>query len=413
MSARLRAGVIGVGVGAAHVVGYQAHPAAEVVAIADLNPERLAEVGNTYGITDRYSNYLELLQRPDIDVVSVALPNALHAPITQAALEAGKHVLCEKPLALNTAEAQRIVDTAAATGRQLMVCFNYRMRPDVRWLKAAIDEGSFGQIYLAKAGWLRNSGIPGSGSWFTNRGLSGGGPLIDLGVHMLDLVLWLLGYPEVATVSGVTFARFGPQGKKRWSPRTFSSGSGVFDVEDLAMAFIRFRDGRALSLETSWASHTRSGRDDYFITLYGERAGADLYVANYNNEETVTFYTEIGGQSVDVRPRIQSPGRSHTLAVAHFVDSILAGQPVECTGEEGVALISIIDAVYESARLGREVSLLPAPAEVAPLNGPELVLTQELAQPSLVQNGDVQAPGLIELAPRRVAGDDVVGVVGD
>ncbi|HBY95200.1 MAG TPA: oxidoreductase [Chloroflexi bacterium] len=357
MSAQLRAGVIGVGIGSSHIVGYQAHPAAEVVAIADLNPERLAEVGNRYGITDRYTNYLELLQRPDIDVISVALPNALHAPIARAAIEAGKHVLCEKPLALNAIEAQQIVDTAAAAGRQLVVCFNYRMRPDARWLKAAVDEGKFGQIYLAKAGWLRNTGIPGSTSWFTNRSLSGGGPLIDLGVHMLDLTLWLLGYPDVATVSGVTFAKFGPRGQKAWSPRPFSSGAGTFDVEDLAMALVRFADGRALSLEASWASHTRSGRDDYFITLYGEEAGADLYVANYGNADTVTFYTEMLGAPVDVRPKIQDGGRSHALAVAHFVDRILAGQPVECTGEQGVTLMRIIDAIYESARLGREVAL--------------------------------------------------------
>lgn len=365
MGANLRAGVIGVGVGSSHIIGYQAHPAVEVVAIADLNPQRLAEVGNTYGIADRYTNYLELLQRPDIDVISVALPNALHAPIAQAALEAGKHVLCEKPLALNAAEAQRIVDTATAVGRQLMVCFNYRMRPDARWLKAAVDEGKFGQIYLAKAGWLRNSGIPGSTSWFTNRSLSGGGPLIDLGVHMLDLTLWLLGYPQVATASGVTFARFGPHGLKSWSPRQFSSGAGVFDVEDLAMALVRFADGRALSLETSWASHTRSGRDDYSLTLYGEEAGADLYVANYGTEDTVTFYTEMLGAPVDVRPRIKSGARGHTLAVAHFVDSILTGQPVECTGEQGVTLMRIIDAIYESARLGREVSLAAPAVEPA------------------------------------------------
>lgn len=360
MNQTLRAGVIGVGVGASHIAGYQAHPAAEVVAIADLDPTRLAEVGAAYRIPDRYSDYHELLRRPDIDAVSIALPNALHAPAALAALEAGKHVLCEKPLALNATEAQRIVDTARAVGRQVMVCFNYRMRPDARWLKAAVDAGQFGEIYFVKASWLRNSGIPGRTSWFTNHRLSGGGPLIDLGVHMLDLSLWLLGYPEVASVSGVTFARFGPRGRKSWSDRTVTGATPIFDVEDLAVAFIRFKDGRALTLETSWASHTKSGRDDYAITLYGDEGGADLYVANYSDRETVTYYTETLGQPVDVRPHITGNANSHTLALAHFVDSILAGRPVECTGEQGVTLMKIIDAIYESARLGREVTLVPA-----------------------------------------------------
>lgn len=382
MSTRLRVGVIGVGVGQAHIVGYQAHPNAEVVAIADLSSQRLAETGDRYGIPDRYTDYHDMLRRDDIEAVSVAVPNALHAPVSLDALQAGKHVLCEKPLALNATEAQRIVDAAAAAGRQVMVCFNYRMRPDARWLKTAVDEGRFGEVYLAKANWLRNSGIPGSGSWFGSRALSGGGPLIDLGVHMLDLSLWLLGYPDAATVSGVTFSKFGPRGRKSWSGLVKSGADDNFDVEDLALALVRFTDGRALTLETSWASHTRSGRDDYFITLYGEEAGADLYVANYAEEDTVMFYTEMFGEQVDIRPKLRGGVRSHTLAVAHFVDSILAGTPVEATGEQGVALMRIIDAIYESARLGREVALAG----------------QQQTQAGSARNGHEQYPAT-ELAP--------------
>lgn len=357
MSEKIRAGVIGVGVGEYHIRGYEAHPAAEVVALADVNPVRLAEAGAAHGITRLYTDYQAMLAQPDIDVISVALPNALHAPVAIAALDAGKHVLCEKPLALNATEAQAIVDHAHAASRQLMVCFNYRMRPDARWLKAALAAGRLGDVYAAKAGWLRNTGIPGANTWFTRREMSGGGPLIDLGVHMLDLTLWLLDYPQITAVSGVTFAKFGPRGKKSWSYHQHLSGPVTFDVEDLALALIRLADGRAITLEVSWASHTRSGRDDYFVTLYGDEGGADLYVANYADRDTVALYTEMHGEPVDVRPGLVVRGSGHDAAVAHFVESILANRPVEAPGEQGVALQRLIDALYLSAAEGREVWL--------------------------------------------------------
>ncbi|MCU0490051.1 MAG: Gfo/Idh/MocA family oxidoreductase [Chloroflexaceae bacterium] len=361
MSHKLRTAVIGLGIGQVHVTGFNACPQAELVALCDASERRLAETMAQHGIVRGYSNVQEVLEQPDIDAVSIALPNDLHEPVALAALEAGKHVLCEKPLAINAEAGARMVAAAAAHRRTLMVCFNYRYRPDARWLKEQVQAGAFGDVYMAKAGWLRNSGIPGLGAWFTRKNQSGGGVLIDLGVHMLDMALWLLDYPRVRSVSGATFAQFGPRGLKSFGGRFQGGQTPTFDVEDLATAFIRFEDGRLLQLEVSWASHTRAGRDDYFVTLYGSEAGADLYVANYASHDTVVLHGESAGAMCDTRPTFRTDGRaSHALAIDHFVQSILSNTPPESSGEQGLALMRILDAIYESAALGREVTLLKA-----------------------------------------------------
>lgn len=249
-----------------------------------------------------------------------------------------------------------MVSEAQHNGRTLMVCFNYRFRDDARWLMGMRDAGRMGSIYYARAGWIRNSGIPGFGGWFTTREKSGGGPLIDLGVHILDLTLWLMGYPRPVAVSGQTFAEFGPTRSKTFGSKA-PSGPGGFDVEDLAAGFVRFENGAAMQIETSWAAHTKPGRDDYFVNLYGREGGAELYVANYTDRDTLNFYTEDCGQPVLIRPAIINRAGGHELAVAHFVDCVRSGRPVESTGAQGHALMRIIDALYESSQTGREVRL--------------------------------------------------------
>jgi predicted dehydrogenase len=355
MNKKVKVGVIGLGIGMAHAQGYQACQNAELVAVCDTDPARLEERGEKLGIRkeNRYSTVDEILAVPEIEAVSVTLPNFLHAPISIAALKAGKHVICEKPLAKNAIEAQAIVDTAKQAGKNLMVCFNYRFREDARWLKAMNGSGKFGNLYFAKVGWMRNRGIPGGSSWFVNKELAGGGPLIDLGVHVLDLTLWLMGYPKVISVSGTTFAQFGPRGMKSWTGDPYDGNR--YSVEDLAAGFIRFADGSALSLETSWATHTKPGRDDYFVTLYGSEGGSELYVANYTDRDTISYFSEVEGSPAVQRPSIVTKGGGHEKAVAHFIDCILEGRKPEATGEQGVTLMRLIDGIYESARLGREV----------------------------------------------------------
>jgi len=356
MSEKIKAAVIGIGVGLAHARAYLADPNAELYAICDADPVRLKERGDQLGVPAelQFSDYDELLKLPELDVVSIGLPNFLHAPVTIAAIRAGKHVLCEKPLATTVAEAREMVAEAGACQRQLMVCFNYRFRDDARWLMSMREADRLGNIYFARAGWLRNSGIPGYGGWFTNKAMSGGGPLIDLGVHVLDLTLWLMGYPRAVSVSGATFAMFGPQGLKSSGRRR---GPGGFDVEDLAAGFVRFENGAALQIETSWGSHTRPGRDDYFVTLYGTQGGSEMYVANYTDRDTLSFYSEESGQPALIKPNIINRAGGHELAVAHFVHCVQNNLPVESTGEQGLALMKIIEGLYESANTGWEVRL--------------------------------------------------------
>lgn len=355
MHNKVKAAVIGLGVGMAHAKGYLACPDAELYAVCDADQQRLQDRGNQLGIPKerQFSDIAALLELPELDVVSIGLPNYLHAPVAIQAFQAGKHVLCEKPLATSKSEAQKMVDAASSSGKMLMVCFNYRFRDDSRWLKGLQQEGKLGDVYFARTGWLRCMGIPGFGGWFTQKAKSGGGPLIDLGVHVLDLTLWLMGYPKPVSVSGAAFSVFGPKGKKAWGVKPDHI---AFDVEDLAAGFVRFDNGAALQIETSWASHTKPGRDEYFLTLYGTEGGCELDVPNYTDRDTVSFFTESGGAPVVIKPNIITRG-GHERAVAHFIDCINTGTPPEASGDQGMKLMSIIDGLYQSALTGKEVMI--------------------------------------------------------
>ncbi len=353
---KLRVGVIGGGIGRHHLHGYQMlAEEVEIVALCDLDKARLKEVGDLYSVPFRYTDYNELFASGEIEAVSVCLPNSLHAPISTAALEAGLHVLCEKPLAENARAAALVAAAAARAPGKFMICFNRRYRPDTRWMKAAVSSGALGRIYQVRAGWVRETGIPGWGGWFTNKELAGGGPLIDLGVHMLDIAMWLLDYPQPLTVSGSVQANFGPRQAKTWRP-----GSGApapFSVEDSAVAFLRLVGEVSLTMEASWASHGRPGMDDFYVTLLGTEGTVELYVANYAAENTLTFYTEMNQTPVVIRPHLKLGQPDHDYAVAEFVKCIQTDAFPEATADQGLTLMNIIDAVYQSAEAGREVSL--------------------------------------------------------
>ena len=169
MTQKLRVGIIGAGVGRAHAEGYAALPRVELAAIAGLDDARVQELATKYHVPRTYREYTDLLAQPDIDAVSIAVPNALHAPVTIAALQAGKHVLVEKPLARSAAEGQAMLDAAKVANKILMISFNHRQRSDVQWLRQYVEAGGLGRIYYAKAYWMRRKGIPGLGSWFVNK----------------------------------------------------------------------------------------------------------------------------------------------------------------------------------------------------------------------------------------------------
>lgn len=351
----LKVGVVGTGIGRFHLNGYRALPNdVEVVALCDLNEARLNEIANTYNVPLRYTDYNKLFVSGEIEAVSVCLPNSLHAPVSIAALQAGLHVLCEKPLAENLEASRKIAEVAAQSPAKFMICFNRRYRLDVQWMKQVLGQGLLGRVYQVKAGWVRETGIPGWSAWFLDKKAAGGGPLIDLGIHMLDAVMWLLDYPEPLTVSGAVQANFGPRHAKIWHapvnplPNT---------VEDSALAFIRLAGDVTLNLETSWASHAKPGLDDFFISLNGTKGTVELYVANYATENTLTFYTEIEGKPVVTHPSVKVSRSDHDYAIAEFVRCIQEDTTPTATVEQGLIIMRIIEAVYQSAQVGREVVL--------------------------------------------------------
>lgn len=356
LSRPLRVGVVGLGfAGETHLKSYLKLPNIEAVALAGLEADKLAQLGATYNVPHLYADYQEIIARDDIDIVSVCTPNYLHAPIAIAALERGKHVLCEKPLARSGSEAAAIVEAATRAQRVLHIAFNHRQRGDVQTLKRYIEAGSLGRIYHAKASWMRRSGIPGMGSWFTNKDMAGGGPLIDLGVHVLDLALYLLDEPQVATVSAATYAEIGPSGRGGWIGSTKQIVGANYEVEDLATAFLRLANGTTLLLEASWATYGSAG-DDFGVTLYGTEGGAEIRVKNYNWEDTLRIYTDVADLPAEVHPRLVQ-GEGHLAVVRDFIAAIRSGDWAAHTGTGGLRRAQIIDACYTSAQQGREVVL--------------------------------------------------------
>ena len=271
-------------------------------------------------------------------------------------------MLSEKPIALDGAEAQRMVRAARKADRVLDVAFNHRQRGDIQKLKALIDEGRLGRPYYAKAWWLRRTGIPTVGSWFTRREFAGGGPLVDIGVHVLDWSLFLLGDPKVVAVSASTYDLLATNGFGAGSSGGYKGKTGAgdgeapqFDVEDLASVFMRLHDGGTLLVEASWAAHRRDG-DEFGITMYGTDAGAELIVDNYAPKGDLQVFTDDGGEAVATRVPVKH-GRAHKAVIEQFVDKIRAGDWRRYDGAGAAALARVVDACYLSAAEQREVRL--------------------------------------------------------
>ncbi len=353
MSGELRVAVIGLGwAGEQHVEGYRRIPGVRVVALAGMEDERVRRAGEALGISALYRDGEELLAAEDLDAVSICTPNFLHARLGLMALERGLHVLTEKPMATSAAEARAMVDAATRRHRVLHVSFNHRERGDVRVLRRCIDEGRLGRIYHAKASWMRRRGIPHLGSWYTSKQMAGGGPLIDLGVHVLDMALHLMGEPQPLTVSSAVYAELGSKGLGDRGSIAFGAG-GAFEVEDLATAFIRFEDGSTLQLEASWATHSSAG-DDFGCVLYGTDGGAELKVLNYSWENTLRLFSDIGGAPAEVRPRTPRV-EGHPAVVRRFVEAVRDEDPAMHTGAEGLQRALLVEACYRSAAEKREV----------------------------------------------------------
>jgi predicted dehydrogenase len=357
---KLRVGVIGVGwPGQRHVEAYRKHPEVEVVAIADMNTEVAESVRDGLGMDGRtkvFASHQELLGEDDVDAVSVCTPNYLHTPMVIDALDAGKHVLCEKPLASTLEGGMRIAERVAASDRVFMMGFNNRYRHDSRLLKSQIEAGRLGEIYYARTGWLRREFTLRERSWFTTREMSGGGPLIDLGVHVLDLTLWLMGNPRPVSVSGSAYSKFG----HRLSPDPDS-----VDVEDLAAAIIKLEDGSTVVVEVSWVSYVEKANLVY-SQLFGTQGGARIERSGGENDLRIfTSRDDVPFMETVPREALSVPGEppympAFTHEVAHFVDCIKSGKQPESTVTHGLDVLRVLDAIYRSAETGEEVHLGPA-----------------------------------------------------
>jgi predicted dehydrogenase len=341
--------VIGAGaIGLDHIQSFQQHPAAKVVALAEVSPERGREAADRFRIPELVTDYKKLLARPDIDVVSIALPNWLHAPVALDALRAGKHVMLDKPMATNARDAARLVTEAKKRRVLLMVGQNVRFAPEVQTAKQLIAQGALGEVYHAKTAWQRRSGIPRIGSWFTQKRFAGGGCTYDIGVHALDRCLYLLGEFDAAAVSGQTWAKFGPrgQGNGTWGKGEIDPKK-PFDVDDLAVALIKLKSGRTVLLEVSWAAH-QPLNDFNGTQLYGTEAGL-LFPPLQLFRSTKLGYA---AESVSPLPPLVNPNR-----MVHFIDCLLGRAEPYVKPAESLAVQKILDAIYRSAATGREVRL--------------------------------------------------------
>ncbi|MCC7494908.1 MAG: Gfo/Idh/MocA family oxidoreductase [Fimbriimonadaceae bacterium] len=341
---KLRVGVIGVGMGRSHAKGYQTHPQAELVCLCDLDEARLRAAGEELGVSTLYTDAAEMFAKAELDAVSVATPNVGHAPLTISALEAGLHVLCEKPMAMRTPQCVAMNEAAAKAGRNLMINFSYRFSDLSRALKAQVDAGAIGDVYFARSVWHRRRGVPRMGGSFTRQESSGGGPLIDLGVHRIDLALWLMGYPDPISVTGSAYNVIAAQLAER--------AGAVYTVEDLACGLVRFANGATLMVEASWAVNIDE-REHMVTLLCGDKGGLTQqsvggtynFVGEIYTEEAGHLYTKKFDGTVSAGPS----------AYHEFVNSILEQRPPSATGEHGLKVQKILDGIYDSAATGREV----------------------------------------------------------
>ncbi|MEO4052553.1 Gfo/Idh/MocA family oxidoreductase [Solibacillus sp. CAU 1738] len=349
----LKVGVIGGGsISEFHIRPYVANKDADLIALCDQNAERLARMGETYNVANLYTNYEELLNNPEVDAVSICTWNNSHAEIAIKALEAGKHVLIEKPLSTTVQEALAVEAAVKKSGKLLQVGYVRRHASNIHVLKKFIDANELGELYYAKASCLRRLGNP--GGWFSDISKSGGGPLMDLGVHMVDICWYLMGKPKPVSVVGNTYKRLGNRNhiENLSFYKAADYDASHNDVEDLANAMIRFENGASLVVDVSFT--LQAVKDELSVKLYGEKGGAEI-------EPALAIVTEKHNTILNMTPQIDQLGFDFAGAfqneINHFVDCCV--NKTECIApvEDGVAVMKMLCAIYESASTGREVRL--------------------------------------------------------
>lgn len=351
MSKKLKVAVIGVGgIAKTHMPGWAASEHAEVIAGSDVMAPILQDWGKLHGVSKLSTNAAEIINDPDVDIVDVCTPNMYHTELVIAALNAGKHVICEKPLAPTPDDIRRMIAARDASGKTLMTAQHFRFAGMSQAMKKEIDDGALGDVYHARSWMLRRGWIPVRPGFIYKKN-SGGGPCIDIGVHILDLTLWFMGNPKPISVSGVA---------KRALSRhkgAFSQWGGTLvpddmDVEDFASAFVRFDNGATLILEVSWLIHHNTTGEDMQMWLYGSEGGShwpkgEFLSTNYATQQFRNSSITLTGDKME----------PHALECVEFARAVSEGAPSPVPAEQSLQVMSILDGIYRSQEAGREVSV--------------------------------------------------------
>lgn len=348
---KVRVGLVGCGnIGRVHLEGYKNAKNIEVVALCDIDPANLKKASEMFGIEKVYSSEEEMLKNEQLDAVDVCVWNCNHAKCTIDALNAGLHVLCEKPMATSAKEAEEMAEAAKRNNKLLMIAFVMRFMDEGKIAKDFIDNGYIGDIYYSKATYLRRHGAP--GGWFNNKKMSAGGPVIDLGVHVIDFTRYLMGRPQVKSVFASVEDKLGNRTHLKtdvgWKPDN-ANDKDIYDVEDFGVALIKYENGQTTLLETSYSLN---GEDSISKIVYGTKGGMNM------NGEDLKIYTEVNGFLADITPKVinykdSCPG--FQAEIQHFADCILTGCDCIAPAEDGIEVMKILDAIYESGRTGHEV----------------------------------------------------------
>jgi predicted dehydrogenase len=348
---KVKVAVIGAGsISEMHLKSYQSNPNVELYAICDLNEERARVKADKYGISRVYTDYKELLADSAVDAVSICTWNNSHAPISIAALDAGKNVLTEKPLCKTVAEALAVEEAVRRSGKTLQVGFVRRYASNTSIVKSFLDNGELGEIYYAKASCIRRLGNP--GGWFSDVERSGGGPLIDVGVHVIDLCWYLMGRPKVKSVSGNTYKRLGNRANVKnlafYKAADYDASRNT--VEDLANALIRFENGASILVDVSFTLHAKE--DELTVKLYGDKGGAEL-------EPQLSIITEKYDTILNSTPQINNLSFDFVAGfqdeINYFIEVCQGKKETLSPVQDGVEMMKILCGIYESSEKGEEI----------------------------------------------------------
>lgn len=344
MSQTVRLGIIGAGwPGRKHAEGAKASGGYKLASVADLIPARRAALMSEFGIHQDFDDAAALIKSADVDAVSICVPNNLHAKFACDALRAGKHVIIEKPPTTKAAEAKKIATAAEKAGKVVMYAFQRRFGPAEQAAKLAVSKGYAGNIYHARATWLRTRGIPAGTGWYGKSSESGGGAMIDLGAHVLDLAWWLLGEPKPQTVFAVSHARF----------KDSAPDPATYDVEDFATALVRFEGGATLELSASWALDQPPQQQGTQARIFGDGGCVDVYTPS-----GAILHRQFDAKGQSKPTELKSPRLTgHAAMMRRFRECILGKAQPSVSAAAGVTIMEMIDAIYRSAASGKSVSV--------------------------------------------------------